>query len=398
MAISKRIREQMKESSWIRRMFEEGAELRRQHGADKVFDLSLGNPILEPPAEFRTELLRLARDETPGTHRYMPNAGLPETRAAVARTLASESGAQFTAAEVLMTCGAAGALNVTLRALLDAGDEVVILSPYFAEYVFYIQHQGGVPKVAPTGPSFLPDIAALNEALSARTRAVIINSPNNPTGVIYPASSIEAIGAALQAAERRFGTEIYLIADEPYRKLMFTGEPYPFIFAHYPRSLVATSYSKDLGLAGERIGYIAISPACPGKGEFVDAAVFANRTLGFVNAPAIMQRIVARVQGASIDVGQYRRKRDFLYGALTRIGYECIEPKGAFYMFPKSPIADDVAFVRLLQSKLVLTVPGVGFGTPGYFRISYCVDDRTLEGCVAGFREAFGLAAGGTSR
>lgn len=393
MAISKTIREQMKESSWIRRMFEEGIELKRKHGADRVFDLSLGNPVLEPPSQFKEELLRIARDETPGTHRYMPNAGYPETRAAVAKTLSAETGLPFTANEVLMTCGAAGALNVTLRALLDPGDEVVIFAPYFAEYIFYIQHQNGAVKVARCDDSFMPDISSLEQALTARTRAVIINSPNNPTGVIYPASTIAAIGEALRAAERRYGTEIYLVADEPYRRLMFTDEPYPFIYSHHVRSIVATSHSKDLGLAGERIGYIAVNPGCPDRGDFMDAAVFANRTLGFVNAPAIMQRIVARIQSASVDVAEYRKKRDFLYGALTEIGYKCVRPQGAFYMFPKSPLPDDREFIRLLQSKFVLTVPGVGFGAPGYFRISYCVDDSTLRGSVQGFREAFREAA-----
>ncbi|MSQ07696.1 MAG: pyridoxal phosphate-dependent aminotransferase [Dehalococcoidia bacterium] len=389
MAISKTIREQMKESSWIRRMFEEGTEMRRKHGADKVFDLSLGNPVLEPPTEFRTELMRIAQDETPGTHRYMPNTGYAETRAAVAKTLAAETGMAFTAGEILMTCGAAGALNVTLRSILDRGDEVVIFAPYFAEYIFYIQHNGGVMKVAQCDSGFQPDVASLAAALTARTRAVIINSPNNPTGVIYPASIIAAIGQAISAAEKTFGTEIYLIADEPYRKLIYSGQEYPFVYKYHQRSIVATSHSKDLGLAGERIGYIAVNPGCPDKSELLEAAVFANRTLGFVNAPAIMQRIVARIQGASVDVDEYRKKRDFLYGALTGIGYECVKPEGAFYMFPKSPLPDDRDFIRLLQSKFVLCVPGVGFGTPGYFRISYCVDDRTLKGCVPGFREAY---------
>jgi len=394
MGISSKIREQMKDSSWIRRMFEEGLMLKAEHGAENVFDLSLGNPILEPPSEFRTELLRLAGDEAPGTHRYMPNGGFPDVRAAVAENLAEETGLPFTGADVLMTCGAAGAMNVALRALLDPGDEVVIFAPYFAEYVFYIQHQGGTVRVAQCDESFLPDIDSLAGALTPRTRAVVINSPNNPTGVIYPAATIAAIGRALQDAERRFGSEIYLIADEPYRKLMFTGEPYPFIFKHHVRSIVATSHSKDLGLAGERIGHLAVNPGYEGRGEFMDGATFALRTLGFVNAAALMQRVVARLQNASVDVGEYRRKRDFMYGALTRIGYESIEPQGAFYMFPKSPMADDTAFVALLQSKLVLTVPGVGFGTPGYFRVSFCVDDHTLEGSLPGFAEAFEEARG----
>ena len=394
MGISNKIREQMKDSSWIRRMFEEGLALKAEHGAENVFDLSLGNPILEPPSEFRTELLRLAGDEAPGMHRYMPNGGFPEVRAAVAENLATETGLPFKGADVLMTCGAAGAVNVALRALLDPGDEVVIIAPYFAEYVFYIQHQGGTARVAQSDESFLPDIDSLVAALTPRTRAVVINSPNNPTGVIYPAATIGAIGRALRDAERRFGSEICLIADEPYRKLMFTGEPYPFIYEHHERSIVVTSHSKDLGLAGERIGHLAVNPGWEGRGEFMDGATFALRTLGFVNAPAVMQRVVARLQDASVDVGEYRRKRDFMYGALTRIGYECIEPQGAFYMFPKSPVADDTAFVALLQSKLVLTVPGVGFGTPGYFRVSFCVDDHTLEGSLPGFAEAFKEARG----
>ncbi len=388
MAISSKVREQMKESSWIRRMFEEGIELRRIHGADKVFDLSLGNPILEPPPEFRTELMRIAQDETPGTHRYMPNGGFPETRAAVALELSEETGLPFTGDDVLMTVGAAGALNVVLRSILDQDDEVVLFAPYFAEYVFYISHQGGQTKIANCDEDFQPDPESLAAAITPRTRAVIINSPNNPTGVIYPAERIAELGAVIRDAERRFGTEIYLVADEPYRKLIYSDYPYPFIYPHHERSLVATSHSKDLGLAGERIGYIAANPVDPGRADFMDAASFALRTLGFVNAPAIMQRIVARIQGAQVDIDVYRKKRDFIYSALTRMGYDCVEPEGAFYLFPKSPIPDDTDFVRLLQSKLVLTVPGIGFGTPGYFRASYCVDDHTLEGSLAGFEQA----------
>lgn len=389
MAISKKVREQMKASSWIRRMFEQGMELRRLHGADNVFDLSLGNPLLEPPAEFNEVLRRIVNSDTPGTHRYMPNGGFPDVRAAVAKQLSIESGIEFSGSDILMTVGAAGALNVILRSILDEGDEVVIIAPYFAEYIFYIQHQTGVVREAQSGPDFMPDMDSLRSMLSPRTRAVIINTPNNPTGVIYPESVVAEIGKTLQDAEKRFGTEIYLISDEPYRKLMYTDDPFPFIFKHHARSVVATSHSKDLGLAGERIGHIAINPADPGKKDFMDAATFSLRTLGFVNAPALMQRVVAEIQDASVDVSEYQKKRDFLYGALTDIGYECIKPDGAFYVFPKSPLNDDVTFVQLLQSKLVLVVPGVGFGTPGYFRASYCVEDRVLEGSVKGFKEAF---------
>jgi aspartate aminotransferase len=393
MAISKKVREQMKSSSWIRRMFEEGIELRRKHGAENVFDLSLGNPLLEPPPQFNQVLRRIVNEETPGTHRYMPNGGFPETRAAVARQVAKETGLPFQAQDVMMTVGAAGALNVILRSILDEGDEVVIIAPYFAEYVFYIQHQTGIVREAKCDADFLPDIKSLESVMSPRTRAVIINTPNNPTGVIYPEKTIVDVAAAIQRAEKRFGTEIYLISDEPYRKLMYTDAPFPFIYKHHVRSIVATSHSKDLGLAGERIGHIAVNPSDPGKKDFMDAATFALRTLGFVNAPALMQRVVAEIQDATVDVSEYRKKRDFIYGALSEIGYQCRKPDGAFYLFPKSPLPDDTEFVRLLQSKLVLTVPGVGFGTPGYFRVSYCVEDRVLNGCVKGFREAFEEAA-----
>jgi aspartate aminotransferase len=392
MAISRKVREQMNNSSWIRKMFEEGIELKEIHGANNVFDLSLGNPLLEPPAEFKEALARLVADEAPGTHRYMPNGGFPEVRASVAEVLAEESGVPFTGAEILMTVGAAGAINTILRSILDEGDEVVLIAPYFAEYTFYIAHQTGVTKIATCDENWLPDIESLEATITSRTRAVIINSPNNPTGVIYPESSIAAISAAIQRAEEKFGTEIYLISDEPYRKLIYTNAPYPFIFNHHPRSIVATSHSKDLGLAGERIGNLAVNPSDPGKSDLMDALNFSLRTLGFVNAPALMQRAVAAVQRATVDVDIYRKKRDLLYGALTGIGYECVQPDGAFFVFPKSPMPDDTEFVAQLQKELVLVVPGVGFGTPGFFRASYCVEDWVIEGSVDGFREVFAQA------
>ncbi len=392
MAISRKVREQMNNSSWIRRMFEEGIELRNIHGDRNVFDLSLGNPLLEPPPEFRTELARLAAEESLGTHRYMPNGGFSEVRASVAEVLAEESGVPFTGDDILMTVGAAGAINTILRSILDEGDEVVLIAPYFAEYTFYVEHQTGVAKVATCDENWLPDIESLEATIGPRTRAVIINSPNNPTGVIYPQSSIAAVSAAIQRAEEKFGSEIYLISDEPYRKLIYTDAPYPFIFNHHPRSIVATSHSKDLGLAGERIGYAAVNPADPGKVDLMNALNFSLRTLGFVNAPALMQRVVANIQRATVDVDIYRKKRDLLYGNLTKIGYECVKPDGAFYVFPKSPIPDDIEFVAKLQNELVLVVPGVGFGTPGYFRASYCVDDWVIEGAMDGFSRMFAQA------
>lgn len=389
MAISRKVREQMKNSSWIRKMFEEGIELRSIHGPENVFDLSLGNPLLEPPAEFKAEISRLINEDTPNTHRYMPNAGFPEVRASVAEVLAEESGTPFTGDEILMTVGAAGAINTILRSILDKDDEVVLIAPFFAEYIFYVEHQTGVSKVANCDENWLPNIESLETTIGPKTRAVIINSPNNPTGVIYPESSIKAISAVIQRAEEKFGTEIYLISDEPYRKLIYTDTPYPFIFGHHPRSIVATSHSKDLGLAGERIGYIAVNPVDPGKADLLDALNFSIRTLGFVNAPALMQRVVAGIQRATVDIDIYRHKRDLLYNALTKIGYKCVKPDGAFYVFPKSPMPDDTEFVAQLQKELVLVVPGVGFGTPGFFRASYCVDDWVIQGAIAGFEKAF---------
>jgi aspartate aminotransferase len=392
MAVSEAVRGQMEGGSWIRRMFEEGIRLTAEHGAENVFDLSLGNPLLEPPQEFRDRLLELAQDDTPNTHRYMPNPGFPEVRAAIAESLARESGAALKGGDIIMTSGASSSLNVILRSLLDPGDEVVILTPFFVEYVYYVSHNNGVHKLVGFKDGFMPDMDDLEAKISPRTKAVLMNSPNNPTGVIYPESVVAEIGKRIGDAERKFGTEIALITDEPYRKLIYTDEPYPFVFKHHPRTIVATSHSKDLGLAGERIGYIAINPDYPDKDEMLDAMVFSLRTLGFVNAPALMQRVVAGLQDVTVDVSVYRKKRDFIYDALTDIGYDIVKPGGAFFLFPKSPLEDDVEFVRTLQEKMVLVVPGSGFGGPGYFRLSFCVPDRALEGSLKGFREAFAEA------
>ena len=394
MAVSNKIRGLLEQGSWIRRMFEEGIELKQKFGEDNVFDLSLGNPILEPPDEFFAELRRIVEDPSPGMHRYMPNAGYPETRAAVAAQLAEETGLGFTAEELVMTCGAGGALNVVLKTLLDPGDEVVIFAPYFVEYFFYADNHGGTCKVVPPVEEFLPDMDALAETIGERTRVVLINSPNNPTGVLYSEETLARIGEIIREKEREFGTEIFLVSDEPYRRLLFDGLEYPHIFHHHVRSIVATSHSKDLALPGERIGYIAVHPDYEDGVELMDGLVFCNRTLGFVNAPALMQHIVAKLQSATVDIGEYQSKRDFMYDSLTEIGYDVVKPQGAFYMFPRSPIEDDVEFVAELQKRNVLVVPGRGFGMSGYFRISFCVTDATLSGSIPGFREAFEQAAG----
>lgn len=394
MAVSRKIQQQMSQGSWVRRMFEEGIALKQRYGEDRVFDLSLGNPVIEPPPQFQAELLRLAQEPTSGMHRYMPNAGYKETRAAVAAELVKETGLDFKATDVVMTCGAGGGMNVALKALLDPGQEVIVFAPYFVEYVFYVDNHSGVCKIINTDEVFNPDLDALERAITAKTRVVIINSPNNPTGVVYSESVLADMGHLIGRKEAQLGTEIFLLSDEPYRKLIYDGLTYPFVFRYHVHSLVATSHSKDLALPGERIGYIAVNPECEDREELVDALTFCTRTLGFVNAPALMQRIVGRLQGVTIDVKQYQRKRDFLYSNLIELGYTMIKPQGAFYMFPRSPIEDEVVFIKELQKHNVLAVPGSGFGRPGHFRISYCVDDRTIEGALEGFRAAarhFGL-------
>ena len=394
MAVSQKVARFVEEGGWIRRMFEAGIALKQQYGEDKVFDLSLGNPVVEPPPQFHQELRRLAEAPPAGMHRYMPNAGYAETRDAVAAGLRAETGISFTMREIVMTCGAAGGLNVVLKTILNPGDEVVFFAPYFVEYGYYADNHGGVPIIAPTDSNFQPDLAALEGLITPRTRAVFINSPNNPSGAVYGADVLRDMGELLRRKGAQYGTEIFLISDEPYRRIIYDGLTYPQVFPHYGASIVVHSHAKDLALPGERIGYIAVNPDYEGKAEMVDGFTFCNRILGFVNAPALMQHAIKALQGISVDVGDYQRKRDYLYGRLTEMGYSIFKPQGAFYLFPKSPLEDDAAFVDELQRWNVLTVPGRGFGSPGYFRISYCLEDSVLEGAMEGFARAakkFGL-------
>ena len=369
-------------------MFEAGIALKAQHGEENVFDLSLGNPVVEPPEEFNQELRRLAENPIRGMHRYMPNNGYLETRQAVADGLSAETGLSFNAGDILMTCGAAAALNVTLKTILNPGDQVIVLAPYFVEYGYYVDNHAGESVVIQTKADFQPDLDAIEAAITARTRGVIVNSPNNPSGVIYSSDTLRGLGEILERKQSQLGIEIFLISDEPYRRIIYDGQTYPQVFPHYVNTIVVNSHAKDLALPGERIGYAAINPAYPHKGELADGLAFCNRTLGFVNAPALMQHIVRALQGVTVDVADYQRKRDYLYSQLTEMGYELVLPQGAFYLFPKAPGGDDLAFVNALQESNVLTVPGRGFGTPGHFRISYCMEDSVLEGAMAGMARA----------
>ena len=379
----------MENSSWIRKMFEEGIRLKKEFGEANVFDLSLGNPVMEPPAEVRKALIDSASDETPGLHRYMPNAGLADVRAAIAESLSPECKVELSANDVVMVCGAAGGLNITLKTLLDPGDEVIIFTPYFVEYLFYADNHGGKAVAVPTLDDFRLDFAALENALNDKTKAVIVNSPNNPTGVVYSRQELQELGRVLKAHSDKVGKAVYLISDDPYKKITFDGVEAPNIMEFYQNSIYITSHSKDIALPGERIGFVAVHPQCESAGQLMAGLIFCNRVLGFVNAPALIQRVVKLVQGVTVDVDQYRRKRDYLYKELTRIGYQVVKPQGAFYFFPKSPLEDEVEFVKKLAEKKVLVVPGRGFGLPGYFRISYCLPDSVIEGSIAGFEEAF---------
>jgi aspartate aminotransferase len=387
MAISKKMNEFAKRSSWIRKMFEEGAKMKAQYGAENVFDFSLGNPDLPPPPEFQQKLEELAGDKTPGLHKYMPNSGYPMVREKMAAKIGAEQGVTLGASDVIMTCGAAGAINVTLKAILDPGDEVIILSPFFVEYNFYVDNNGGTARIVKTDADFDLDCDAIIAAINARTKAIIINSPNNPTGQIYSEAKLHKLGHILAAASEKFGA-IYLISDEPYRKIVFDDHIVPSIFKNYQNSVIVSSFSKDLSLPGERIGFIAVHPKVAEHDDLLDAMTLANRILGFVNAPALMQRVVAELLDVSVDCSIYQRRRELFCNILTEAGYEFIPPKGAFYIFPKSPLDDDVKFVQLLQEQKILAVPGQGFGCPGYFRLAFCVEDEVITASAAAFSKA----------
>jgi aspartate aminotransferase len=381
-------------------MFDEGQKLRAQYGAEKVFDFSLGNPDVEPPAAFGAALERLASDKAIGTHGYMPNAGYPEVRKAVAARASRDQGLEIPPANIVMSVGAAGGLNVVLKTILDPGDEVIVFRPYFAEYLFYVQNHQGVFVDAACLPDFSPDPESLRRALSPRTACVIINSPNNPTGRIYTRAELEAMASVLEEHGRACGRRPYLIADEPYRQIVYGRVELPSIMELYAETIVVSSWSKSLSLPGERIGYIAVSPRCADTKELVDGFAFSTRVLGFVNAPALMQRAVASILDEVADVESYAKRGAILSEGLRSAGYDFSEPQGAFYIFARVPpiggaeggpaeaLGLDVAFVMHLKKYNILAVPGVGFGCPGWFRLSFCVSEATIRGSLPGFRAA----------
>ncbi len=388
MGISTKMSEFAIRSSWIRKMFEEGAKLKAQYGAENVFDFSLGNPDLAPPPEFDASLEEVVRVRGKGTHAYMPNGGYPHVKEAVAGQISKEQETTLSGDDILMTCGAAGGLNVTLKAILNPGEEVIVLAPFFVEYNFYIDNQGGVGKVVNTNEDFSLDFDAIKAAITANTKALIINSPNNPTGQVYPKADLTALGELLESCQVEFDSTIFLLSDEPYRKIIYDDIDVPALFPLYQNSIVLSSYSKDLSLPGERIGYIAVNPQIAHRAELLGAMTLANRILGFVNAPALMQKVIANLQGKTVDCDIYTQRRTTFCKILEDVGLEFTKPKGAFYIFPKSPIEDDVAFVAHLQEFKILAVPGRGFGMPGYFRLAFCVEDEVIAGSAEAFKKA----------
>jgi aspartate aminotransferase len=385
MPVAKTIASQLENASWIRRMFEEGVRLKRERGADAVFDFSLGNPDVEPPEAVLEALRRVAAENQPGSHGYMPNPGYPEVRAAVAQKLHRETGLNFVAEDVFMTVGSAGACNVILKSILDPGDEVLVLMPFFPEYQFYIANHGGRMVPVETDAAFLPDPERIAAAITPRTRALILNTPNNPTGRVYP----EPVLRDLQQVLERAGQPITVISDEPYKAFVYDGGRQPEVASLIAQTAICNSWSKSLGLPGERIGYLALSPRLVDREAMRRACAFSNRILGFINAPAIWQRVMLESLDEAIDPAPYERKRNLLCDALAAIGYEVRRPEGSFYIFLKTPIADDIAFTQRLAAEGVLAVPGTGFGRSGYIRLSLTIPMERIEKSIGGFERAF---------
>ena len=386
------IREQMAGSSWIRKMFEKGIELKKQFGADKVCDFSLGNPDIPPPACAADALRGLAdRVAAPFGLGYCPNAGLPEFREALAAYLSAQQRVPVAPGQIVVTCGAAGALTAFFRAVIEPGDEVLCPAPYFVEYGSYCGHFGGVLKPVPAlPPDFQPDIAALEAAVTDRTRVLLINSPNNPTGCVYSQATLDALAALVNRvnASPARARPLFLLCDEPYRFLAYDGAEVPPVLPLSPYALVLGSFSKNLSMAGERVGYLAANPAMPDVELLMSAVTLTNRTLGFVNAPVLGQRLAMALLGEGVDVSVYARRREMMARVLADAGIRFAMPQGAFYFFPEAPGGDDSAFVQALLAQNVLAVPGRGFGFAGHFRLSFSVEEHVIERSAAGFKAA----------
>lgn len=376
-------------SSVIRAMFEEGKRLASIHGAENVYDFSLGNPSVEPPEAVGQAIKKILDEEAPNyVHGYMSNSGYEEVREAIAQSLNKRFGTDFSQNNIVMTVGAAGGLNVIFKTLLDPGDEVITFSPFFGEYRNYVSNFGGVlVELAPNTETFQPNLTALREKITPKTKALIVNTPNNPTGVVYSEEIIKEMASILEEKQKEFGTDIYLISDEPYRELVYDGVEVPYLTKYYANTIVGYSYSKSLSLPGERIGYLVIPDEVADFQDVVAAAGVATRILGFVNAPSLQQLAVAQCLDEKTDVSVYDRNRELLYNNLVKFGFECIKPQGAFYLFVKSPVEDEKAFAAKAKEYNILIVPGSTFACPGYVRIAYCVDYDMIERALPKFEQ-----------
>ena len=391
MPIAGYIHDALSSSSMIRRMFEEGLQLKKQYGNDKVFDFSLGNPDIEPPQAFHDLFVKLAQEDEKGSHGYMPNSGYSFVRDALAKKVNKEHNVKVDGSHIVMACGAAGGMNAVLKAICNQGDEVIVSRPFFMEYRAYASNHGAKLVEVESKENFSLDINAIGEALNERTAAVIINSPNNPTGKVYPAQDLISLAALLKGHGQKRGRLPYLVSDEPYREIVY-GYDVPPVLCCYSESIIVYSYSKSLSLPGERIGYIAVSPEISGKEELINALVYTTRILGYVNAPALMQRIVGSLTEVKIDVSVYARRRDVFMKVLNEAGIEYADPQGAFYLFCKAPIKggirDDKAFTEHLKKYLILGVPGSAFGRSGWMRFAYCTDENIIRNSGSAFKEA----------
>lgn len=387
MPVSARISASFENSSFIRKMFEEGTRRKALLGEENVFDFSIGNPDLPPPPEFYDALNLLVRARD-GIHGYMPNAGYQATRKVVAEIASREQEVKIEEQHIVMTCGAAGGLNTVFRTILNPGDQVIVPKPFFVEYGFYINNCSGEIVNAETNGDFSLNADNIERLINEKTRAVLINSPNNPTGKIYSENDIRTLSSVLERSSTRYHRPIYLLSDEPYRKIVYDGIRVPSVFKQYRQSIVVTSYSKTLSVPGERIGYIAANPSCKGIDTLMSGLVLSTRILGFVNAPALMQRVIAKLKEPTVRVDVYQKRRDVLMEGLGKAGYTFVKPEGAFYLFCKSPIEDDIRFTNILQERNILVAPGTAFGGPGYFRISYTVDENVIKNSLPGFIDA----------
>lgn len=379
----------VKNSSAIRAMFEEGKKLAAVYGPENVYDFSLGNPNVPAPEKVRKEAVRMLTEDDPVIlHGYMNNSGYEDVREKISNFLNKTHGTNFRAENILMTVGAAGGLNVILKTLLNPGDEVIVFAPYFGEYRSYAANYGGVlVEVPPNTTDFQPDLESFEKLISPKTKAVIVNTPNNPTGVIYSEKTIRAMADIMRRKQQEYGTDICLISDEPYRELAYDGAEVPYLTKYYENTVVGYSFSKSLSLPGERIGYLVIPDEMKDSADVIAAANVANRILGFVNAPSLFQKVAAECLEERTDLEYYNRNRETLYYGLTEAGYECVRPEGAFYLFVKSPVEDEKVFCEAAKKHRILIVPGSSFGCPGYVRIAYCVAYETIVNALPGFKK-----------